>query len=368
MGVSKEGFTALENISFDIAKGSCFGIIGQNGSGKSTLLQLISGISSPDSGDIRVIGKVSALLELGSGFNFDFTGRENVSLYSSIIGTENVPNKKIVDGIIEFAEIDDFIDQPLSTYSSGMVARLAFATRIFLDFDILILDEILSVGDAYFQRKCFRYLENLKGKGKTIIFVSHSTNQLLEICDTALVLEGGRLSCIGDPKDCVDYYLESINAKSAQNLNLDLLGSENLGKYYGQGKCLLKNFEINKIKFIEQPINLVYGEVYKIKVVFDVLSPLDDLEFGITLKTLTGINLSNFKIQIGTFDSAENCQQIDFNFHCLVNSGNYFVTCGFGSSETGKRVFQSRYFDFCQIVVRETLDSKCKGYFKLFQS
>ena len=330
-------------------------------------MQLISGISSPDSGSIWVGGKVSALLELGSGFNFEFTGRENVRLYSSIIGAQSDSNESVINDIIQFAEIDDFIDKPLSTYSSGMIARLAFATRIFLDFDILILDEILSVGDAYFQRKCFRYLENLKSQGKTIIFVSHSTNQLLEICDASLVLERGKLTCIGDPKDCVDHYLESVNVKSAKNRDLDMIDDKNIKKFYGVGDCLLKDLEINKIKFIEQPITLIHGEVYTVKVIFDVIAPLDDLEFGITLKTLTGINLSNFRLKLGTFDKAANCQQIAFKFNCLVNSGNYFVTCGFGSTEKGKRVFQSRYFDLCQIVVTQSGDKLSQGYFKLFQ-
>ena len=185
--------------------------------GKSTFLQLIAGIVESSGGEVKVNGRIAAIFELGSGFNLDFTGRENIALYASIAGAQNNLTAEIESEILNFADIGDFIDKPLSTYSTGMIARLGFSVRAFLDFDILVLDEVLAVGDMYFQRKCIRLLEKFKAQGKTIIFVSHNINQVLELCDEAMVLHNGKLSIIGDPKECAYHYYEIVNKMRIQH-------------------------------------------------------------------------------------------------------------------------------------------------------
>jgi lipopolysaccharide transport system ATP-binding protein len=200
-------FTALQDVSFAIKKGESVGIIGRNGSGKSTLLQLVCGILKPTSGEVQVNGRISALLELGSGFNPEFTGRENIYFQGAVMGfSERQMNERIGD-IIAFADIGEFIDQPIRTYSSGMSVRLAFAVIAHVDADILIVDEALSVGDAFFTQKCMRFLRNFMRTG-TVLFVSHDTNAILNLCNTAILLNKGRVSLVGTPKDVVMTYMQ----------------------------------------------------------------------------------------------------------------------------------------------------------------
>lgn len=194
-------FTALQNISFEVRRGETVGIIGHNGSGKSTLLQLICGILKPTSGEIQVNGRISALLELGSGFNPEFTGRENVYFQGAILGIHKDEMRERFDDIAAFADIGEFIDQPVHKYSSGMYVRLAFAVQSMIDPDIFVVDEALAVGDEKFQRKCFSRLEELKSRGCSILFVSHSPANIIELCDRALLLDHGvRLMYAAAPK------------------------------------------------------------------------------------------------------------------------------------------------------------------------
>lgn len=188
-----EEFWALQGVSFDILRGQSVGILGRNGAGKSTLLQLIAGVLTPTSGNISVLGKVSALLELGAGFNPDLTGRENVMLSSTILGVPEKAMAEHVATVEAFADIGAFFDQPMKVYSSGMYARVAFANAIQVDPDVLIVDEILGVGDAKFQEKCYSKIRSLREKGVCILFVSHSTEVIQRNCERALLLEGGRL-------------------------------------------------------------------------------------------------------------------------------------------------------------------------------
>jgi len=181
-------YWALQNISFEVRRGETFGIIGRNGAGKSTLLQLISGTLSSTTGEINVNGRVAALLELGAGFNPEFTGRENVVMTASIYGLSTVQINERIDSIFKFAEIGDFVDQPVKTYSSGMYVRLAFAVIANVDADILIVDEALSVGDVRFQQKCVRFLESFKKKGGTLLFVSHDSAMVMALCEKVLYL------------------------------------------------------------------------------------------------------------------------------------------------------------------------------------
>lgn len=199
-------FHALNNVSFEIRRGEATGIIGRNGSGKSTLLQLIAGTLTATSGSIQVNGRVSALLELGSGFNPEFTGRENVFLNGAIYGLSRAEMNQRFDEIAAFADIGDFIEQPVKTYSSGMMMRLAFAVAVSVQPDILIVDEALSVGDVFFTQKCFQRIREIVHRGATLIFVSHDTGSVQNLCDRGILLSQGNLVHDGAPEDCVSRY------------------------------------------------------------------------------------------------------------------------------------------------------------------
>lgn len=201
---------ALKPMDLDIYPGETVGIIGQNGSGKSTLLQIISGTLYPTTGSVKVNGRLSALLELGAGFNPNFSGRENAYLNGSIMGISRDDMASRFDDILEFSGIGDFIDQPVKTYSSGMYVRLAFAVAIHMDPDILVVDEALSVGDVRFQNKCFRKLREMKARGTTTLFVTHSSDLIVRHCDRAVLLEKGVVHASGDPAEVVNEYLNLL--------------------------------------------------------------------------------------------------------------------------------------------------------------
>ncbi|MBF0279414.1 MAG: ABC transporter ATP-binding protein [SAR324 cluster bacterium] len=205
-------FWALRDISFQVPKGQTYGLIGRNGSGKSTLLQLIAGVLHPSSGEISTEGRISALLELGAGFNPSFTGRDNVILNGVISGLSKQEIEERLPEIIEYSELGDFVDQPVRTYSSGMFVRLAFSAAIHVDPEILIVDEALAVGDARFQRKCFRKFEQFRKEGKTIFLVTHDANAIVRHCDTTILMDGGHMINMGTPKDVVNQYTEIMNA------------------------------------------------------------------------------------------------------------------------------------------------------------
>jgi len=203
-------FWALKDISFDIPNGTTLGILGQNGSGKSTLLSILSGVLYPSEGSFKINGKISAILELGSGFHMEFSGRDNVYMYGSIIGLSKQEIDARFDEIVRFSELGDFIDQPLRTYSSGMIVRLAFSVAVNVDADILIVDEALAVGDAIFQHRCFRKIREMQEAGKTILYVGHDTEAVRNLCTSALLLDGGRIIERGDPNSVVNKYYALI--------------------------------------------------------------------------------------------------------------------------------------------------------------
>ena len=199
-------FWALNDVSFEVKRGETVGIIGRNGSGKSTLLQIICGTLTPTSGTVQTYGRVAALLELGSGFNPEFTGRENVYLNAAVLGLSKEEVDARFDQIVAFADIGQFIEQPVNTYSSGMMLRLAFAVVAHVDADILIIDEALSVGDAFFTQKCMRFLRNFMKNG-TILFVSHDTGAVVNLCSEAILLGGGQVIAAGTAKQVTEVYL-----------------------------------------------------------------------------------------------------------------------------------------------------------------
>lgn len=196
----------LRGIDFEVKKGEFLGIIGRNGSGKSTLLKVLSGIYVPDKGDVDVYGTLVPFIELGVGFNPELTGRENIYLNGALLGFSNEEVDEMYDGIVDFAELKDFMDQKLKNYSSGMQVRLAFSIAIRARGDILVLDEVLAVGDAAFQKKCNDYFEKLREDDQTIILVTHSMDNVRKFCDRAILIENGRIACEGDPKKVAKAY------------------------------------------------------------------------------------------------------------------------------------------------------------------
>jgi ABC-type polysaccharide/polyol phosphate transport system ATPase subunit len=206
-------FWALKDISFDIPTGTTLGILGQNGSGKSTLLSILAGVLYPSEGSFEINGKVSAILELGSGFHPEFSGRDNVYMYGSIMGLSKLQIDDRFEEIVQFSELGEFIDQPLRTYSSGMIVRLAFSVAVNVDADILIVDEALAVGDAIFQHRCFRKIREMQADGKTILYVGHDTEAVRNLCTSALLLDGGRIIERGDPNTVVNKYYALISER-----------------------------------------------------------------------------------------------------------------------------------------------------------
>jgi lipopolysaccharide transport system ATP-binding protein len=206
----EETFTALEGVSFEVPRGATFGVIGENGSGKSTLLKLVAGITKPTRGSLAVDGRISALIELGAGFHPEISGRENVSINGIMLGLSRREVERRFDAIVDFAELRDFIDAPVKTYSSGMYMRLGFAVAIHVDPEVLLIDEVLAVGDEAFTRKCLDKIAEFHRRGKTILFVTHSLGLVEKMCDDVMWLRHGRAADRGDPKRVVDAYLTYV--------------------------------------------------------------------------------------------------------------------------------------------------------------
>ncbi|MCE5310925.1 MAG: ABC transporter ATP-binding protein [Acidobacteriales bacterium] len=216
LGDNKERFYALRDVSFDLPAGENLAVVGSNGAGKSTLLSLIAGLAPPDGGTVETRGRVAALLELGSGFHYDLTGAENVRLNASLLGLSRRRTEELFDQIVDFSGVADFIDEPLRTYSTGMVMRLAFSVTVYLDPDILLVDEIIAVGDRTFQEKCFEKILEFKHNSKTLVCVSHSPETLQKLCDRAIWLDHGQLVMDGDIGEVLAAYQGrlSLSAKA----------------------------------------------------------------------------------------------------------------------------------------------------------
>ncbi len=207
-----ERFQALQDINFDIQAGERVGIIGRNGAGKSTLLKILSQITAPTTGQLVLRGRVASLLEVGTGFHPELTGRENISLNGAILGMKQSEIKRKFDEIVAFAEIEKFLDTPVKRYSSGMYVRLAFSVSAHLESEILLIDEVLAVGDLEFQKKCLDKMSEVSKTGRTILFVSHNMGAIANLCSRAILLQSGKIECVGDGKDVVTHYIESLES------------------------------------------------------------------------------------------------------------------------------------------------------------
>lgn len=380
-------FWAVRNVSFEIQKGETVGIVGRNGSGKSTLLQMICGTLNPSQGEIVTSGRVAALLELGSGFNPEFTGRENVYMNAAVLGLSKDETDQRFEEILKFSEIEDFIDQPVKTYSSGMMVRLAFSVAINVDPQILIVDEALSVGDELFQRKCYSRIEAIKKLGSTILFVSHSGSAITELCDRAILMDSGEKISIGTPKAIVGRYQKllyappdkrdhirqqiiSVDSKIFANNNIsakasseDIQDSEadsisesydpNLKPtstivYEANGAVIhsteLLNLQGDNVNNLYRRAKYRYA--YKVKFSTEVTN----VRFGMLIKSTSGIEIGGAHtanaVRGGVpLVEANQDYRVEFVFDCNLNPGVYFLNAGVTGCIDGIDVYLHRLLD-----------------------
>ncbi|MBN3872573.1 ABC transporter ATP-binding protein [Nostoc sp. JL33] len=350
-------FWALRDINLEIPKRETLGIIGQNGSGKSTLLQIIAGTLTPTTGEVWVNGRVSALLELGSGFNPEFTGRQNVFFNGQILGLSRDEIEAKFDDIAAFAEIGDFIEHPVKTYSSGMVVRLAFAVVANTEPSILIVDEALAVGDAKFQARCMKRIRQMKEQGVTILFVSHDSGSVKMLCNSAILMNHGKMLEIGEPKEVVNHYIallssdnnqvESENKKSeemtlVQQNNIELKddfvknNQESSLHRHGNKLAIIKSVQLIDLKG-NKIAKLETGQRFQISVVLQAKAELSDLIVGISIRNLMGLviyGINTHLLNIKLPELKENQElTILFKIPCYMNRGVYTVTLGIHSEE-----------------------------------
>ncbi|HEY8657199.1 MAG TPA: ABC transporter ATP-binding protein [Candidatus Limnocylindria bacterium] len=275
---------ALHDVSFTVEPGGTYGIVGANGSGKSTLLKLIAGTSQPTAGTVTVNGRVSALLELGAGFHPDFTGRENVYLNASILGLSRRETDRILPSIVDFAELGDFFDGTVKTYSSGMYMRLAFAVAAHVDPDILLIDEILAVGDEYFQRKCYTKLNEFRARGKTICFVSHDLGAVAKLCQRAMLLDQGHVRAEGDIRRVLDAYHELVEQREEHALE----SAAPTGDRWGSGEVTIEAVTLHG--GLDAHI-LRSGEPFEIRLAYRVNQAVPGAIFGLTIYRDDGLSV-----------------------------------------------------------------------------
>lgn len=372
-------FKALDGVDLEVSRGETVGILGANGSGKSTLLQILCGIMEPTIGQVAVRGRIAALLELGAGFNPEFTGRENVRLYAGVLGLAISEIEKRLPLIIEFADIGHFIDEPVKHYSSGMFVRLAFATAINVDPDVLVVDEALSVGDEAFQRKCFSRIEDIKRMGATILFVSHSAASILQLCDRAMVLHKGKRIYCGKPNSAVAIYQrilysppDRLQALVDNALALDSAGAEWLQQdpqvedrspsepageeaqtieRYDPGLVTQSAFEFerNGARVINPRVTssdgklvnvLRHGAIYKYEYEVSFSNDARYVHFGMLIKSVSGVELAGASSH--HFDdsmahvAAGTAVRVAFHWQCDLLPGMYFVNAGCNGVPAGE--------------------------------
>ena len=329
-------FWALKDVSFEVKPGTTTGIIGPNGSGKSTLLQIITGTLEPTHGSVSLEGRVAALLELGAGFNTQFTGIENIFMNASLMGLSKSDTERLLPEIASFAEIGDFIYQPLKTYSSGMYVRLAFATAIATSPQILIIDEALAVGDAVFQHRCMRRIKEMQENGTTILFVSHDPGAIRALCNRAILLNHGKIVAEGTPADVLNRYQKIIMARQqAYEANLKpaettestavapAFQSTPLTYHYRHGDRSAEVLQVELLDSSLRPTQLVEtGEPLVVRVVYVAHEDLDDVVCGFLIRNRHGIHIygTNTELQEVPFEPVRKGQltEVTFEFNCWV--------------------------------------------------
>jgi lipopolysaccharide transport system ATP-binding protein len=284
-----QDFWALRHVSFDVLEGQAVGIIGRNGAGKSTLLKMLSRITEPSEGRINLRGRVGSLLEVGTGFHSELTGRENIFMNGAILGMSRSEIRRKFDEIVEFSEIGQFLDTPVKRYSSGMYVRLAFAVSAHLEPEILIVDEVLSVGDLGFQRKCLGKMQDVAGEGRTVLFVSHNLGAVLELCDRGIVLEDGRVVEDASSAVAVNQYLSRMQTgEGAFDLSDDALRQRSMHDnafHWRRLAVLDSSGTITR--------ELMLGEPFRLSIEADVERPVTDLELNLSVYSGSGVNMFN---------------------------------------------------------------------------
>ena len=371
----KEHF-ALSDVYFEVKKGETVGIIGTNGAGKSTILKIITGVLNPTSGKVDVSGRISALLELGAGFNMEYTGIENIYLNGTMMGYTREEVDAKVQTILDFADIGDFVYQPVKTYSSGMFVRLAFAVAINIDPEILIVDEALSVGDVFFQAKCYHKFDEFKEAGKTILFVSHDLGSIAKYCDRVVLLNKGKKMAEGEPKEIIDLY-KQVLVSQAENRDLDeeqptvsdatdtqdtaceghwkdtLMLNPNVLEY-GDKEAEIIDFAIidDKNRITN---NIQKNTDFRIRMKVKFHKDIEDPIFAFTIKDLqgtevTGTNTMYEKTDIGFVKAGEE-KVIEFSQNMNLQGRNYLLSFGCVGYHENDFVVYNRLYDVCNINV-----------------
>ena len=322
-------FWALREVTMSVPRGSTFGLIGHNGSGKSTLLKMLASIYRPTSGEISVRGRVSALLELGAGFHGELTGRENIYLNGAILGMTRKQIDAAMDQIIDFSGLEEFIDSPVKIYSSGMYVRLGFSIAVAVDPEILIVDEIIAVGDEEFQRKCFDYLYELRRQGTTIVLVSHSLGIVADLCDHALWLDHGRVKATGTARDVIDRYLEAVNQKEADT-RARATGSGSsadggMSSRIGSGEIRITGLELLDHNGTAASF-LTTGEKCTIRLHYEAAQDLPAVTFGLGFTHESGVNVAGPNSGYGNAAKAVHAGAgvVDFEIDALILQPSLF--------------------------------------------
>ena len=389
---------ALHDVNFDIHKGECVGIIGTNGAGKSTVLKIITGVLNPTAGNVEIDGRISALLELGAGFNMEYTGIENVYLNGTMIGFSKEEIDAKLDEILAFADIGDFVYQPVKTYSSGMFVRLAFAVAINIDPEILIVDEALSVGDVFFQLKCFKKFEEFKASGKTILFVSHDLSSIEKYCDKAILLDKGRNIAEGSPIEIINRYkkiMTGMTAEEVEELEKKKSDANDVSQLTlekkmndNDGKPWKDSFEINPnideygdmaAKVIDIGVfddngnlttTLIKGNKFSLKSKVEFNEDIEDPIFTYTIKTLkgqdiTGTNTMYEKESVGTAHKGD-IFVTTFTQDMNLQGGEYLLSMSCTSFVNGELVAHDRLYDVLNLTVIS--DKNTVGFYDMNSS
>lgn len=336
-------FYALKDINFNIQKGECVGIIGLNGSGKSTLLKILTGVLTQSEGSVEIKGTVSALLELGAGFNPEYTGFENIYLNAMIMGFSKKETDEKLQDILDFADIGEFINQPVKVYSSGMFVRLAFAIAINVEPDILIVDEALSVGDVFFQQKCYKKIKELAGKS-TVLIVSHDLNAMTKFCERIIVMNKGNIEFDGEPNEAITQYFKIKQGRIKENtkltsskedeiLNLKNYKTPNENEYSGSMDVIIKKYfySINEQAFAE---NCKRDDEIFISMIIDSNKNIDNLIVGYQVRDKYGNEVfgqTSLTSEVEQFSLKEGKNIISFKVTWPeIREGDYFITLGIG--------------------------------------
>jgi ABC-type polysaccharide/polyol phosphate transport system ATPase subunit len=313
-----EDFWALTEVSFEVPRGQFLGVIGHNGSGKSTLLKVLTGILRPNRGRVEITGRVSSLLELGAGFQSEYTGRENVFLYGTLLGLRRREVARHYDSIVEFCGLGDFMDTPVKNYSSGMYVRLGFAVAVHLDPEILLIDEVLAVGDADFQQKCFEHLHRLRSQGCTIVLVSHEMASVARFCERAIWLDHGRLMADGASDQVIQSYLEAVAS-----------GASRAGVADGGGKDGDREFVITSVRVLgsdgKQVREAESGTALRIEIGYRATRSLEGLEVGVTIFRDDGIRCVDAPLYGASIPQGRGSLVLDFPAFNL-QGGSYDAT------------------------------------------